>query len=206
MEPISPSGQYEVVNEPARADRQGESDADAIARSCIEPATFGLVFERHFSLVHRFLSLRAGERMAADLAAETFAVAFRRRADYDSTKPDAQPWLLGIAINLARQQWRTERRRRAALLRFPRERTEEPQDDAAARLDALASAPLLRELLRELSAEELDLLLLFGSVELSYSEIAEALSLPVGTVRSRIHRLRLKLRGRLELPAQEVSI
>jgi RNA polymerase sigma-70 factor (ECF subfamily) len=60
--------------------------------------------------------------------------------------------------------------------------------------------------LRELSPEELDLLLLFGSVELSYGEIAEALSLPVGTVRSRIHRLRLKLRGRLELPTQEVSI
>jgi DNA-directed RNA polymerase specialized sigma24 family protein len=60
--------------------------------------------------------------------------------------------------------------------------------------------------LRELSAEEVDLLLLFGSVELSYGEIAEALSLPVGTVRSRIHRLRLKLRGRLDLPTQEVSI
>jgi RNA polymerase sigma-70 factor (ECF subfamily) len=59
--------------------------------------------------------------------------------------------------------------------------------------------------LLELSSEELDLLILFASVEFSYQEIAEALQLPIGTVRSRIHRLRRKLRGRLDLPAQEVS-
>ncbi len=56
----------------------------------------------------------------------------------------------------------------------------------------------------ELAPEERDLLLLFGCVGLSYGEIAEALSLPLGTVRSRIHRLRQKLRERLIL-APEVT-
>jgi RNA polymerase sigma-70 factor (ECF subfamily) len=181
------------------------TDAAAIARSVSEPTAFGMVFERHFSLVYRFLSFRAGERVAADLASETFAVAFRRRADYDRSRADARPWLLGIAINLARQQWRKERRLKTAMTRFPRERHEEPFEEIAERLDALASGPALRRLLLELSSEELDLLILFASVEFSYQEIAEALLLPIGTVRSRIHRLRRKLRGRLDLPAQEVS-
>jgi RNA polymerase sigma factor (sigma-70 family) len=180
------------------------ADAATIARSVDEAAVFAEVFERHFSLVYRFLSLRAGEQWAGDLAAETFVVAFRRRSDYDVTRPDARPWPLGIAANLARQQHRSERRRRDTLLRLAHERPVESEDDALAGMDASTNSDELRAALAELAPEERDLLLLFGCVDLSYGEIADALSLPIGTVRSRIHRLRHKLRGRLSLPAQEV--
>ena len=178
------------------------ADAAAIGRSVQESAAFAELFERHFSLVHRFLSFRAGEQSAGDLAAETFAVAFRRRADYDVTRPDARPWLLGIAANLARQQRRSDRRRRDTALRLLRERPLESHEEVLIREDSRTSE--LRAALAELAPEERDLLLLFACVGLSYGEIAEALSLPIGTVRSRIHRLRHKLRGRLSPPAQEV--
>ena len=184
--------------------RAGAADAVAIARSVDEPAAFAEVFERHFSLVYRFLSLRAGEQSAADLASETFVIAFRRRADYDLSRPDARPWLLGIAANLARRQCRSERRRRETLLRLGRERPLESQDDALARLDAGANSESVRAAVAELAPDERDLLLLFACVGLSYEEIAEALSLPIGTVRSRIHRLRHKLRERLAAAGQEV--
>jgi RNA polymerase sigma factor (sigma-70 family) len=177
-----------------------QADAAVIARSVDEAPVFALLFERHFSLVYRFLSLRAGEEPAGDLAAETFEVAFRRRADYDPARPDARPWLLGIAANLARQEHRRERRRRDVRLRLSFERSVESIDDAEGRADIRE----LRAALLELGPEERDLLLLFACVELSYGEIAEALSLPIGTVRSRIHRLRHKLRGRLAAPTQEV--
>jgi RNA polymerase sigma factor (sigma-70 family) len=193
------------VNEPASA-AQKPSDAEAIGRSLGDPAAFGLVFERHFALLYRFISLRVGEELAADLASETFAIAFRRRVDYDRTRPDARPWLVGIAINLTRQQWRRERRLKRALVRFPRERCEQPHEAAADKLDALASAPVLRNVLRELPRKDRDLLLLFACMEFSYGEIAEALSLPIGTVRSRIHRLRRKLRGRLRASREGVSV
>lgn len=183
--------------------RAEAADAVSIARSREEPGAFAELFERHFSLVYRFLSLRVGEHSASDLAAETFVVAFRRRADYDVTRPDARPWLLGIAANLARQQHRSERRRRETLIRLARERQVESRDDPLPSFDE-ANSENLRAALAELDPEERDLLLLFGCVQLSYSEIAEALSLPLATVRSRIHRLRHKLRGRLSLPAQEV--
>jgi RNA polymerase sigma factor (sigma-70 family) len=179
------------------------ADAGAIGRSVQEPAVFAEVFERHFSLVYRFLSVRVGAQSAGDLAAETFTVAFRRRADYDVTRSDARPWLLGIAANLARQQQRSETRRCETVLRLPRDRPVESREDVLARMDARTNK--LREALAELPPEERDLLLLFACVGLSYAEIAQALSLPLGTVRSRIHRLRHKLRGRLILPVQEVS-
>jgi RNA polymerase sigma factor (sigma-70 family) len=180
------------------------ADAVAIARSVEEPAAFAEVFERHFSLVFRFLSLRAGEQSAADLASETFVIAFRRRGDYDLRRPDARPWLLGIAANLARRQHRGERRRRETLLRLGRERPLESQDDALAGLDAGANRESIRAAVAGLAPDERDLLLLFACVGLSYEEIAEALSLPIGTVRSRIHRLRHKLRERLAAAGLEV--
>jgi RNA polymerase sigma factor (sigma-70 family) len=181
------------------------TDAAVIARSVREPAAFAALFERYFSLVYRFLSLRVGEELAGDLAAETFAVAFRRRADYDPARLNARPWLLGVAANLAREQRRRERRRRDVLLRLSLERPAESQQDSFARTDPRADVGALKTALLDLAPEERDLLLLFACVGLSYEEIAEALSLPIGTVRSRIHRLRHKLRGRLAVPAQEVK-
>ncbi|MFL5936368.1 MAG: RNA polymerase sigma factor [Gaiellaceae bacterium] len=188
-----------------RLGRAEASDAAVIARSVGVPAAFAELFERHFSVIHRFLMLRAGEQIAADLASETFVIAFRRRGDYDVTRPDARPWLFGIATNLVREQHRSERRRREMWLRLVRERSSESDGEVLAPVDVEAGSESLRAALAELSPEARDLLLLFACVGLSYEEIAEALSLPLGTVRSRIHRLRHKLSERLSLAAEEVT-
>jgi RNA polymerase sigma factor (sigma-70 family) len=181
---------------------QHPSDAAAIALSLNEPAAFGAVFERHFSLVHRFLCARVGVDPAADLASETFAIAFRRRADYDLERPDARPWLIGIAVNLARQARRSEGRLNRALARLAGERTLQ-QESPEARLEPHGNITTLREVLADLSPDDRDLLLLFACLEFSYEQIAETMSLPIGTVRSRINRLRHKLRGRLTEAAGE---
>jgi RNA polymerase sigma-70 factor (ECF subfamily) len=178
------------------------SDALVIARSLNERELFAELFERHFSLVYRFLCLRVGMNSASDLAAETFAVAFRRRADYDVQRIDARPWLLGIAANLARAEVRTERRRREALLRLAREQVP-PRDDGLGGLGATDER--LSAALQVLAPEERDLLLLFGCVGLTYAEIAEALSLPIGTVRSRISRLRSRVRPLLRPDTEEAK-
>ena len=189
----------------SRSGRAPATDAAVIARSVDEPAAFAELFERRFSVIYRFLCLRVGEQTAGDLASETFVIAFRRRAEYDVTRPDSRPWLFGIAANLAREQQRSERRRRETWLRLVRERPPESEDDVLAPVDAEMDSETFRAALAELSPEARDLLLLFGCVGLSYEEIAEALSLPLGTVRSRIHRLRHKLSKRLRLPVEEVT-
>jgi RNA polymerase sigma-70 factor, ECF subfamily len=181
------------------------SDADAIEQSLDEPSAFATVFERHFSLIHRFLCVRAGAQSAGDLASETFAIAFRRRADYDLRRPDARPWLIGIAANLVRETWRGERRLHRALARLAGERTIDPEGPEAAH-GTDPRVTMLTEVLAGLAPADRDLLLLFACMEFSYEQIAETMSLPIGTVRSRVHRLRDKLRGRLSEAAKGVQV
>jgi RNA polymerase sigma-70 factor (ECF subfamily) len=182
-----------------------ESDASAIARSLREPRAFVAVFEHHHAAIHRFLTAQAGPDAADDLASETFVVAFRRRAEYDGSHPDAAPWLYGIALNLARGQARTERRRLRALVRAAGEGSL-PGDEALVRalerVDGAAQRGALRQALARLRPEERDVILLYACAELSYEQLSRALGVPPGTVRSRLHRARTLLRQVLE-PAEE---
>lgn len=109
------------------------TDAQAIERSFTDPEAFVSVFERHFTLVHRYLQARAGRSAADDLAAETFEVAFRRRGDYDTSYVDARPWLFGIALNVARDAQRREGRQRRAFLRLARDPSRGPRRRKAPR-------------------------------------------------------------------------
>ncbi len=65
------------------------SDAAAIRASGLDPAAFGVVFDRHWVRIHRYCVVRAGPP-GEDVAAETFRVAFDRRLDYDG-RADAEP-------------------------------------------------------------------------------------------------------------------
>lgn len=171
------------------------TDAQAIKRSLADPTAFVSVFDRHFALVHRYLQVRAGESNADDLAAQTFEVAFRRRADYDGAYSDARPWLFGIAFNVLRDARRREQRQQRALERLaPREADD---DSPFERVDAGAGASAVRRALSEMPEDDRDLLLLYACAGLSYEECAVALGVPLGTVRSRLHRLRARLRKRL---------
>jgi DNA-directed RNA polymerase specialized sigma24 family protein len=93
------------------------TDARIIAVCEQDPERFRELFERHFPATLAFLRRRIGPDMAEDLAIETFALAFRRRASYDTTQANARPWLLGIANNLLRHHRRAERRKLLAYAR-----------------------------------------------------------------------------------------
>lgn len=189
------SGQVAVVTAVA-VGTQTLTDAQAIESSLANPEAFVSVFERHFDLVHRYLQVRVGRSAADDLAAETFEVAFRRRGDYDTSYVDARPWLFGIAHNLARDAKRREERQQRAFLRLaPREGELDADLEQA---EANAGAGAMSEALLSVSEDDRDLLLLFACADLSYEDCAAALSLPVGTIRSRLHRLRARLRRELE--------
>jgi RNA polymerase sigma factor (sigma-70 family) len=178
-------------------------DSEIIAGSRADPAMFAEIFDRHHGELHRYLRRRAGAGAAADLAAETFVTAFARRGAYRSQGSDARPWLYGIAHNLLRNHLRHEHRELAAYAR----RGAEPAEDAGAlaefsladaRADAAAAGGPLRLALAGMPAGDRDVLLLFAWADLSYAGIAQALDIPVGTVRSRLNRARLRLRTALE--------
>ena len=92
-------------------------DSELIAGSRTEPAMFSEIFDRHHRELYRYLRHRVGAEIAADLAAETFVIAFGRRGAYRAEGADARPWLYGIAHNLLRNHQRQEQRRLAAYAR-----------------------------------------------------------------------------------------
>jgi RNA polymerase sigma factor (sigma-70 family) len=179
------------------------TDAEVIRRSRSEPRWFEVVFDRHFVPVHRYLHRRVGRELADALASETFVVAFDGRASFDLARPDARPWLYGIATNLLRRHWRSERRRLLAYIRsgvdpFVDPRSGEDLEAALFRADAEKAGPALALAVASLPEGDRDALLLFAWAELAYEDIALALGVPTGTVRSRLNRARRRLRELLE--------
>jgi RNA polymerase sigma factor (sigma-70 family) len=178
-----------------------DTDAEAIAASFIDPAAFAVVFDRHAASIHRFLARRVEPSDAENILGEVFRIAFERRATFDLDRPSARPWLYGIATNLIARYRRSEARRLRATLAVASLRTGDqtgPIDDrASAAADAGASWASVVDAIDRLPHADRDTLLLFAWEELSYEEIAAALDIPVGTVRSRLNRARARLRARL---------
>ena len=164
--------------------------------------SFEDAFEAEFAPLHRYLARRLGASAADDLAAETFAVAFRSWDRLDPARP-VRPWLYGIAANLVRHHWRKERRMLRAYARTGVDPVQADEDAAVERVDAEARHRELAEALASLRPDERELLLLHSWAELTDSEIAAALGLPLGTVKSRLSRIRDRLRNRLGGVGQE---
>ena len=164
--------------------------------------SFEDAFEAEFAPLHRYLARRLGSSTADELAAETFAVAFRRWDRLDPERP-VRPWLYGIAANLVRHHWRRERRMLRAYARTGVDPVLAEEDAAVERADAEARQRELAEALAALRRDEREILLLHAWAELTDSEIADALGVPPGTVKSRLSRAREKVRNRLGEVGQE---
>jgi RNA polymerase sigma factor (sigma-70 family) len=171
------------------------TDAGAIQASLGQPSAFLAIFERHYEVIARYLRRRVDPVLADELAAQVFVVAFSRRETYDQSKPDARPWLYGIAARLLRSHARAEERELRALARTCFDALGTSAAPAAAHEPALARA------LAELAPEDREVLLLHAWGELAEPEIAVALGLCVDTVRSRLGRARRAIREELERAA-----
>lgn len=170
-------------------------DAVAIEASWREPERFAVLFDRHAPHIHRYLARRVGREVADDLAAEVFLAAFAQRRRYDLTRPDARPWLYGIATNLLGQHRRDEGRHwRILQAAAPEPAVPSHAERVAADVTAQAVRALLGTALAGLSPGDRDVLLLIAWEQLTYHEVAHALAIPVGTVRSRLHRARSQVR------------
>ena len=157
---------------------------------------FGDLYERHAVGVQAYCLWRTADLQAAeDATATVFLEAWRKRKRLTLSTESAAPLLLGIANNVVRHQWRSQRRYRAALERV-RNVGQIPSDleaEAIARVDAIQQLREGGAAIRQLPRREREVLALLAWGDLSYGEIAEALGLPIGTVRSRIARARARL-------------
>jgi RNA polymerase sigma factor (sigma-70 family) len=174
-------------------------DAAVIERSWLEPERFGAIFDAYFKEIHRYVARRLDVHAADDIAAETFAIAFRGRHRYDLARSNARPWLYGIATNLIGRHRRDEQRKLRAMERVDQAETRLTghEDQVAARVSAEGIRGSLARAITALPASQRDVLLLIVLSDLSYDEAAQALDIPFGTVSSRLNRARSKLRKAL---------
>ncbi|MFI7700302.1 RNA polymerase sigma factor [Nonomuraea sp. NPDC049480] len=137
-------------------------DATLIERSLNEPEIFAILFDRHAPLLHRYVTRRLGPSEAEDVVADTFLAAFQRRGDYDRDRPDARPWLYGIASNVIGKRRRAEKNLYQAYIRSGVHPAERPGLQVEDGVNTLAvNRPLARALLR-LNRADRDVLLLDG--------------------------------------------
>lgn len=177
-----------------------QDDAQIMLASVRDPERFEAIFERHFEAIYRYFARRMGEDPGA-LASEVFCIAFDRRSSYDGRTASALPWLYGIARNVGANASRATWRNRQAAPLLARERGADAAIETLISSDRARLEHLTGDLARGLEGlgdDDRDSLLLMAWEDLSYAQIAVATNVPIGTVRSRIHRARRRLRTSLE--------
>lgn len=172
------------------------SDAELILQSQEAPTPFGELFDRHAETIFRYLARRVGPEDGSDLLADVFLAAYEARGRYDSAYSGALPWLYGISSNLLRKHYRRRTAELRMLDRLVERREPGLHVDAVANvIDAQRQVGAMAKLLQELPSAERDVLLLYAWESLTYEDIAHALDIPVGTVRSRLNRTRRRRRA-----------
>ncbi|MCQ2000097.1 RNA polymerase sigma factor [Arthrobacter zhaoxinii] len=175
-----------------------KTDKEIVEFSHSGPAIFGELYDRHAPDIYRYAARRAGDFAAVDVMAETFLIAFERRAGFEGPSEAVRPWLFGIATNLLRRHHRAEARMLRALARNGgRGHAADGLEDVDAKIDADGDRSRIGAALHALAPIDREAILLYAWADLTYDGIATATGVPIGTVRSRINRARRKLRADL---------
>ena len=164
----------------------------------ISEADFEVLYAEQVGRIYGFLARRVGASFAEDLTAQVFVEAWASRDRFDAGQGGAVGWLFGIATNLLRRHHRREDTQLRAFARVGVDPTDTFDEDAVVdRLMVRDGWQRVAALLAELSDVDRDILTLAGWAKLSYEDIAAALELPIGTVKSRLSRARTLLARRL---------
>lgn len=158
-----------------------------------EAQAYRALVERHERLVYRFLLkhvMRADD--AEDLAQETFLQAHRSLSRY---RGDAKfsTWLIGIALNVARNNANRSRAPESEGLEDDLDKLLASAGDPVDTVTRLARLRALQHAITELPPEQRECLVLVVLEGLPYEEASSVLAVPVGTIKSRLARARARL-------------
>lgn len=152
---------------------------------------FARIFDRHSQRVYRHsLAMVPAADDAQDVVGVTFLEAWRKRGDVRFVNGSLLPWLLVTASHSSKNISRAARRYRNLLEHVPR-----PESQAGPELMPDDGAAMTA--LRDLGTHHRDVIALCVIEGFSEAEAAEALGVPVGTVKSRLHRAKQTLASRL---------
>ena len=174
------------------------------------PLTAGARFEEAYrscgTAVLGYALRRAATREDAfDVVAETFATAWRRRADLPAEAEEVRPWLFGIARRCLANSVRGSSRTARLGARLAEAFTEQEVLDPSVVHEQSADRRRMRQALDQLPAEDRELVTLIAWEGLTPAAAGAVLGIPAGTARVRLHRARTRLRTALDTAAPGTS-
>ena len=187
-----------VANSPAMSTSGDGSltDGDLVQRAVAgDREAFVSIYQRHHQGIFRFARAMTGSTATAeDVAQEVFLLFLRELQRFDPARGTLATYLFAIARNVSRYRLRKERR--FVSLDRPEDRPSAGTDPVASMV-ASETVTRVRLLIRALPSRYREVLILCDLQGLSYEETARVLDTPIGTVRSRLHRARMRLGERL---------
>jgi len=178
---------------------KNQTDAELFARfSAGEEAAFREIVNRYKNGLYAFLRHFINRQdLIEDVFQETFLQLFTSRESFDPGRP-LRPWLFTIAANKAKDALRKQQRAPTATIGTFADAQEMSFDDV---LDSLTSdstkpyekledgevASQVRQVIADMPENLREILILAYFNQFSYKQMADVLSIPIGTVKSRLH-------------------
>ena len=166
--------------------------------------SFEQVVRENQAMVFRTLYRLTGSREHIDdLAQEVFLRLYKALPNFRGESL-VTTYIYRIAVNVAQNEWKRRKRADRPLVSMSdetsawEERLEHPDRNAEQQMEEREFKLRVEEQLQELSGVERTVLVLYHQEERSYEQIAAALNMPIGTIRTHLHRGRKKLRERLQ--------
>ena len=178
----------------------GESTDEQLHRAALAGSqeAMAALYRRHGGLVYRFtLRMCGNASVAEEVTQEVFLALLTQIDRFDAARGALSTWLCGIA---RRKLWKHLERSKDALLDFDEETAAElpcTDDGPAETLLRQEAVAAVRAGMEELPPLLREVVILCALEEMSYEEAADVLAVPVGTVRSRLHRAKARLAGLL---------
>jgi RNA polymerase sigma-70 factor (ECF subfamily) len=172
-----------------------------------EEEAFSLLFARHQRAVYRYATYICGRDGADDVVQDTFLAILRQRERIDVPRGALQAYLLGIARRVALKRLTVQDAAEKAQLETL-DGEEAVASSQLATLDALArreASDFVRAAVNSLPLAYREVVALCDLQELDYASAADVLQVPIGTVRSRLHRARALLAAKLSKGYQPAS-
>lgn len=158
---------------------------------------FRVIYLEHVQGVVGFLRRSVDRDVAQDLAARTFMIGWQKRDDFDSARGTVRNWLWGIANNVLLHHHRSVGRERRAVARLSRyvdaDRGVDLQEEVVSGIDMAERGSAIQAAIATMRPADQTIIRMWAVESCTYEEIAEAFDVPIGTVRSRLSRLRSKL-------------
>lgn len=175
----------------------GELSDEKLHRSALGGSgeSMAALYRRHGGLVYRFTLRMSGDAaVAEEITQEVFLALLTQIGQFDAARGTLSTWLCGIA---RRQLWKhLERNNAGALFDVDDESAAEvqcPKEGPAELLLRHEAVAAVRAGMDELPAALREVVILCALEEMSYEQAAQVLAVPVGTVRSRLHRAKARL-------------